>query len=110
MNAILSIVLALACFTDPPAATEPAAASQPAAAVALVSGDWVDLLLLLDDPCVDTCVVDVWQQGDVTVVTALHSVGEGGSSDCVWVGFYTFPSTIYAHSIVTVPFHADEME
>jgi hypothetical protein len=110
MNAILSIVLALACFTDPPAATQPAAASQPAPAVALVCGDWVDLALLLDDPCVTTCVVDVWMHGDLAVVTAVHSLGPGGSSECVWVGFYTFPSTIYAHSIVTVPFHADEME
>jgi hypothetical protein len=109
MNAILSIVLALAAFTDPPAA-QPASASQPAPAVALVCGDWVDLALLLDDPCVDTSVVDVWMHGDLAVVTAVHSLGAGGSSECVWVGFYTFPSTIYAHSIVTVPFHADEME
>jgi len=110
MNAILSIVLALAGFTDPPAAAQPAAATQAAPAVAVVCGDWVDLALLLDDPCVDTCVVDVWMHGDLAVVTAVHSLGAGGSSECVWVGFYTFPSTIYAHSIVTVPFHADEME
>jgi len=109
MNAILSIVLALACFTDPPAA-QPAAAGQPAPVAALFCGDWVDLALLMDDPCVDTCVVDVSMHGDLAVVTALHSLGAGSSNECVWVGFYTFPSTIYAHSIVTVPFHADEME
>ena len=110
MNAILSIVLALAAFSDPPAAAPPAAASQATPAVAIVCGDWVDLALLLDDPCVDTCVVDVCLHGDVAVVTAVHSIAQDGSSECVWVGFYTFPSTIYAHSIVTVPFHADEME
>ena len=109
MNAILSIVLALAAFSDPPAAA-PAAASHAAPAVALVCGSWVDLALLLDDPCVDTCILDVCMHGDVAVVTAVHSVGPAGSSECVWVGFYTFPSTIYAHSIVTVPFHADEMD
>ena len=108
MNAILSIVLALAAFSDPPVAAPPAA-SQATPAVAIVCGNWVDLAQLLDDPCVDTCIVDVCLHGDLAVVTAVHSSGQG-SSECVWVGFYTFPSTIYAHSIVTVPFHADEME
>src|SRR4029434_8778163 len=82
MNAILSIVLALAGFTDPPAASPPGSATQTAPAVAGVCGDCVDLALLLEDPCVDTSIVDVWMDGDLAVVTAVHSFDQGGSSDC----------------------------
>jgi hypothetical protein len=110
MQAILSIAHALSGVVNPPASVDGCTASPSAPVVAVACGDWIDLGLLLEDPLVETAVVDVRDRGDVTVVTAVHTLRSASSSDCVWVGFYIFPSTIFAHSIVTVPFHADEMD
>lgn len=109
MNGILTVSLVL-CFLIGPAAPadEPAEKAAPVAAV--VAGDWVDLGLVLGDPGIETRIVDAWSHGDVTVLTAVHRRSDGSEEACVWIGFYTFPSTIFAHSVVNVPMHADEME
>jgi len=52
----------------------------------------------------------VWTRGELVVVAARHSVERTQDEACVWLGYYVFPSSICAHSIVSVPFHAEEME
>ena len=109
MNACLSMVLVASALLGPLARAEGPVVREPAVA-GMVCGDWVDLGLILADPAVQTCIVDVQQQGGTTLVTAVHGVQGGQDEACLWVGFYAFPSSILAHSIVTVPFHAEEME
>jgi hypothetical protein len=109
MNACLSMVLAVSVLLSPLALADGPAANESADVVGMVCGDWVDLALILEDPTVDTRIVGAWEHGDVAVLTVVHST-EGDASECVWVGLYTFPSSIFAHSIVSVPFHAEEME
>ena len=106
MDAILSIVLALSGVAPADRADAPVAA---VLVVAEACGDWIDLALLLDGPCVETVLVGAWEDGPLVLVAAVHVAGEGQSA-CAWAGYYAFPSSIYAHSIVSVPFHADEME
>ena len=75
-----------------------------------VCGDWIDLVTVLDDPSVESSVVDVWQEADLVVVVALHALSVATTAGGMWVGYYTFPASIYTHSVVTVPFNADEMD
>ncbi len=110
MNAILSIVLAMSGLADPPACLDGPAGAEPLPVVAMACGDWIDLVQLLEEPGVETIVLGAWQYGDAVVVGAMHSIGGTESHGVAWAGYYAFPSTIYAHSIVTVPFHAEEME
>ena len=107
MHALLSIVLALIGLAFQPT---PAASHEPLELVAQTCDDCLDFFLLLADPDVQTQIVYVEDLGDVTLVAAVHTVGGEGGEELVWAAMYTFPSTIYAHSIVTVPFHADEMD
>jgi|GEM_PF-6837007 len=110
MYAILPMVLALAALADPPASPDEPVLVQPAPVTAVLCGDWIDLALLLEDPCVETCVVGVWPYGDMVLVAAVHSVDDAAGSAFSWMGYYAFPSSIYAHSVVSVPFKAEEMD
>ena len=107
MHALLSIVLALTCLANQPA---PTVSHGPLPLVAQTFDDCLDFFLLLADPNVQTQIVYVEENGDITLVAAVHTAGGKGGEELVWAAVYTFPSTIYAHSIVTVPFHADEMD
>ena len=107
MHALLSIVLALIGLAIQPA---PVASHEPLELVVQTCDDCLDFFLLLADPDVQTQILHVEDLGDVTVVAAVHSTAGEDGEELAWAALYTFPSTIYAHSIVTVPFHADEMD
>jgi len=113
MHALLSLTLALA-LGAPPAA--PQAGSNPpheASLDPLAFEDALDFFLRLEDPAVDTQLVDFVDCGGVTIVTAVHTIELATATTTLsysWAVVYTFPSTIFAHSLVKVHMHAEEMD
>ena len=114
MIALLSITLALLGLGAPPAGKP---ADPPAvhdlSLDPLAFDDCLDFFLRLDDPSVDTQLVDFVDCGAVTIVTAVHTIEMATATTTLsysWAVVYTFPSTIFAHSLVKVHMHADEMD
>lgn len=124
MHALLAVALAWLGFADPftagppsvPSPAAPSVAGEPLPVAALACEDVLQVFLLLDDPRVHTEIVGVAECDGMTVIAAIHSTGgSGGSSELtagatVWAALYTFPSTIFAHSLVKVRLHAEELD
>jgi len=110
MRALLALLLLLTGLSGAPGATATPQACGAAPLQLVACGDGLTFLLALGDPALQTQVLAVAEQGDVTVAAVLHSSSTASGEALTWLVLYTFPSTIFAHSIVTVPFHADEME
>lgn len=114
MHVLLALLLLLAGLTGPPQvaapAVVPAAPQDPAPPAAVVCGDCLDFLLVLQDPGVESVVLDVVDHGGTSVAAVLHTAADAGGETCTWIGLYAFPSSIFAHSVVSVPLHAEEMD
>jgi len=91
-------------LADP--AAEPLAAPLPVVAL----DDELEFLMILEDPDVRTDVVGIVEYGDRTFVAAVHEFVNRSRGVGTWAVVYTFPPTIFTHSIVQVPFHAEEMK
>jgi hypothetical protein len=114
MHAFLALLLLLAGLPGTPPAAGPAVApavAQDAAPPAAVAyGDCLDFLLMLQDPDVSSVVLDVVDHGGTSVAAVLHAAEGDDGEACTWIGLYVFPSSIFAHSVVSVPLHAEEMD
>lgn len=75
-----------------------------------MGGDWVDLATLLEDPSVESCAIDPWQEADLVVVVASHALTVATSSGGEWVAHSAFPASICAHPVETVPVNAEELD
>ncbi len=110
MHVILSFLLVLLGVAGVPSPDDQAFPVEPAPLVAVACGDCLDFFLLLEDPAVQTRILEIADRGDVSVAAVLHRSRDAAGEAFTWVAFYTFPSSIFAHSIVSVPFHAEEMD
>jgi hypothetical protein len=135
MHALFSIVLVLLCLANTvapqtvpptpgqpdapptaqpggsPAAPATPAAIHPAAALGVEAcGDGLQFFLLLEDPDLQTEIVGIAECGESVVVAVVHACVSASGGLSVWPALYTFPSSIFAHPIVQVPFRAEEME
>jgi hypothetical protein len=111
MIALVSITLALLGLGAPPAGMPADPPELSPSLDAQAFGDCLDCFLLLEDPSVDTQFVDFVDCGAVTLVTAVHTIELATASmSYSWAVVYSFPSSIFAHSLVKVPMRAEEMD
>jgi len=119
MHAFLALLLLLAGLPGTPPAAGPAVAPMavapgvardPAPLSAVEYGDCLDFLLMLQDPALESVVLDVVDRDGTSVAAVLHTAVDDEGEACMWVGLYVFPSSILAHSVVSVPLHAEEMD
>jgi hypothetical protein len=114
MHAFLVLLLLLAGLPGTPStagpAVAPAVAQDPAPLAAVAYGDCLDFLLMLQDPAVASVVLDVVDRDGTSVAAVLHTAVDDEGEACTWIGLYVFPSSIFAHSVVSVPLHAEEMD
>lgn len=110
MRTLASIALVLLFSASIPALSDRATEGTHAAPVPITFGDELELLLLLADPSVDTRILAADEGEDSVVVIAAHTAEPGPGEPGEWVAVYEIPPTIFAHSIVEVPFHAEEMD
>ena len=77
----------------------------------LVHADALEFLLALHEPGPGSLSVDVIEVDDMLVASVTRVLRVPGTEKVVMFRTtYVFPSTIYAHSVTSVGFHANEME
>lgn len=109
MRILLAVLLLLLPGATGAPVPEGEPGDTPVPVFAVACDDALDVLLLLDVPGAEAQVVEVVDQGPLAMATVSYTATTPQGA-VTWVVLYTFPSTIFAHSIVSVPFKADELE
>ena len=111
MSTLLSTVLAFVVTLGAPLPQVAPAADHRQAPHPLAYADALDFLIALHEPGPGSLAVDVVEIDGLLVacITRVHRV-PGTEEIVMFRSTYVFPSTIYAHSAVTVGFNADEMD